>query len=325
MNKTIARLSLLLLLVTLIGCQPSDPEVIVIPASEYTPGPAPDTSNIAQNYPRVDGSTSTHPLQTLAACKILNATCSWINFLGNRMLLPDSSVTLQDAEMITGIDHTGTHEAYVNLIDSNTDFILVARLPSEDEIQAARAKGVKLEVHPVALDAFVFLKHKDNQLQSLTLEQIRGIYTGKFTNWSEVGGMDGKISAYQRDPNSGSQELMESLVMKGIPMIEAPNMMLPTMIGTLYAIRDDKLGIGYSVFYYVTFMEPDENIAMFSINGVEPTSETIARRGYPLVTEVYAVLRADMPSESPAVALRDWFLTEAGQQVVEESGYVRIR
>jgi ABC-type phosphate transport system substrate-binding protein len=113
--------------------------------------------------------------------------------------------------------------------------------------------------------------------------------------------------------------------MKGTRMSDAPNMIFPSMMGPINAIHDDPLGIGYSVFYYATFMLPDENIKLLGIDGVIPTSETIASREYSLVTEVYAVVRADTAPNSPAVMLRDWFLTEGGQATVEESGYVRIR
>ena len=72
-------------------------------------------------------------------------------------------------------------------------------------------------------------------------------------------------------------------------------------------------------------MLPDENVKLLGIDGVIPTSEAIANGAYSLVTEVYSVIRADMPSDSSAVMLRDWLLSEGGQDVVEESGYVPIR
>jgi hypothetical protein len=65
-------------------------------------------------------------------------------------------------EQINSIWHSGTHGAYVNLIEGNANFILVARLPSEDELQAAQESGVVLDVQAVALDAFVFLVNAEN-------------------------------------------------------------------------------------------------------------------------------------------------------------------
>jgi phosphate transport system substrate-binding protein len=69
-------------------------------------------------------------------------------------------------------------------------------------------------------------------------------------------------------------------------------------------------------------MLPDEKVKLIAIDGVQPTSENIGQRHYPLTTDVYAVLRKGMPKDSSAVMLRDWLLTADGKVAVEESGYV---
>jgi phosphate transport system substrate-binding protein len=229
----------------------------------------------------------------------------------------------------------------MQLISRGADIILVAREPSEDELSAAEEAGVALDVHPIALDAFVFLVHADNPVDSLTLETVRDIYTGDITTWTELGIVIDReypdaepINTYQRNPNSGSQELMDQLVMRGEPMIDSPELILETMMGPIHAIgggsdlftgEEDPWGIGYSVYYYASFMFPHNRVQLIGIDGVQPTSENIASRAYPLTTEVYVVVRADMPPESTAVLLRDWLLTEEGQAVIAESGYVPIR
>ena len=97
------------------------------------------------------------------------------------------------------------------------DLILVVE-PSEDEINYAKEKNVELQYDKVVNEGFVFFVNAKNPVDSLTLEQIQKIYSGEITNWSEVGGNDEKILAYQRPENSGSQTGMLSLVMKGIKM-----------------------------------------------------------------------------------------------------------
>jgi phosphate transport system substrate-binding protein len=84
------------------------------------------------------------------------------------------------------------------------------------------------------------------------------------------------------------------------------------------------LGIGYSVYYYVTFMLPDKNVKLIGINGVKPTAESIANHVYPLTAEVYAVTRKNMPKGSTAIMLRDWLLVDEGRAAIVESGYVPI-
>lgn len=75
----------------------------------------------------------------------------------------------------------------------------------------------------IGRDGFVFVENKENKVDNLTIEQIQNIYTGKIRNWSEVGGEDAEIIAYQREKNSGSQNLMEKMVMKGLEMMEVPS------------------------------------------------------------------------------------------------------
>jgi phosphate transport system substrate-binding protein len=295
-----------------------------------------DPALIARDYPRVDGSTSAYPLQLLLACKILDVPCDWQEgtpFDRTRTIapIPGSETSPQGVERIFNIQHSGTHGSYISLIKGDTDFILVARPPSHDELRAARWRWVKLDLRPVALDAFVFLVSTQNSVDDLSVETIRDIYTGRVTRWSEVGASiagdraDGDpISAYSRNPNSGSQELMEQLVMRGDQMIEAPDMMLPSMMGPLSAIDSDPSGIGYSVYYYATFMLPTEGVKLIGVDGVSPTSANIADRSYPLTTEVYAVIREGMRDDHGAVLLRDWLLSAEGQVVVEESGYVPV-
>jgi phosphate transport system substrate-binding protein len=292
--------------------------------------PAEDISHeqITADYPRVDGSTSTHPLQVTLACQLYGISCGWMEdlFFGERRVFPDpiTEENIEEANQVIGIQHNGTHGSYMNLIGGEADFILVARAPSEDELREAEFNQVGLVVTPIALDAFVFLVNEANPVESLSLEQLRDIYQGKITNWSEVGGVNEPIQAFQRDPNSGSQELMEALVMKGAPMIDAPDMILLSMIGPLNAVGEDPLGIGYSVYYYATYMLPDERVRLLGVEGVLPTPENIATRRYPLTTEVYAVLREGTPADSSAVMLYSWLLGEEGQNTVGKSGYVPI-
>jgi phosphate transport system substrate-binding protein len=310
-----------------------------------TAAPVADLSPIARDYPRVDGSTSTHPLQTLIACRILEVDCQWTDewlFDRTRRYLPEFCLCdpSEPAVAILNIQHSGTHGSYVNLIAGRTDLILVARPPSQDELQLARQEHVILDVRPVALDAFVFLVNGANPVQNLPLEDVRAIYTGAVTRWSQlddgggatVDGTDGTdgtdgddaIHPYLRNRNSGSQELMERLVMRGTPMIDAPDMILPSMIGPINAIGEDPLGIGYSVYYYATFMLPDERVKLLGIDGRAPTFDNLATRRYPLTTEVYVAVRAGTPRTHTAVRLRDWLLTAEGQATVQQSGYVPL-
>lgn len=318
---------------------PSEAEALTVPSDVESL-----RATIAQNYPAVDGSTSAHPLQRVLACNLLEIPCIWSSSSEayvQRTIMPDVSqdITEQSKQAIMAIVHNGTHGSYMNLIEETADVILVARAPSEDELQAAVEQGVSLDVQVVALDAFVFLVNVENPVDDLTQDTLRDIYAGNISSWAELGidiisdsAAEEPIHAYQRNKNSGSQELMDDLVMRGTPMIDAPELLRTSMLGPLNAIGGnpwvidgDVLGIGYSVYYYASFMFPHRHTKLIGIDGIQPTPENIASRTYPLTTEVYVVVREGMPQDSSAVIFRDWLLTEDGQAVIEESGYIPLR
>ncbi|MCD4687427.1 MAG: substrate-binding domain-containing protein, partial [Anaerolineae bacterium] len=304
---------------------------------------------VCADYPRVDGSTSTGPLQRVIACAVLDVPCFWTTqgYEPNwsvRAGVPATGADAADApwglRTVNLLYHTGTHSAYTNLIYEEADFILVARVPSADELAEAETAGITLDVQPVAWDAFVFIVNVDNPVDSLTLNNLRGIYTGVFTSWEVFGVTEPlpdtqyfdapdetgfTIHPYTRNLNSGSQELMQRLVLGDLTEITGPDMMQSNMGAPLNVIDLDPRGIGYSVYFYVQFMHRARNVKFLGVDSVPPTFDTIADGSYPLRAEVYAVVRGDAASDSTAVLLRDWLLTPDGQAAVAASGYVPLR
>lgn len=314
--------------------------VATLPAAAQEDGGPGDRVLISMQYPSVDGSSSTEPLQKVIACHIYDVEWLWavnsydLTYYVVAGLRPDQVGDLgreRGAEIANFIQHSSTHDSYMYLIEGYRDFILVARAPSRDELQAASEAGVDLDVQPVALDAFVFLANVENPAESVTVDDMRSVYTGVITSWNDLGVAEAIVSKpanpitpYTRNPNSGSQELMERLVMQSAPMIDARHLMEVTMIGPITAVSRDPLGLGYSVFFYASYILPEANVKLLGVDGVIPTSATIADGSYPLVTEVYAVVREDMPADSTAVLLRDWLLTPEGQAAIAASGYVPL-
>ncbi len=317
--------------------------VLVVPPLADAAGSPPRLHLLPEQYPRVDGSTSTQPLGALVACRLTHTSRAWSNFGGIWLLSPTTDPYEPDKKLspehqrvpspIPTNPHpllertwpSTTHQSYMNLIGRTPQLILAARGPSEDEGALARENGVQIKTLPIALDAFVFIVNTQNPVRNISVDQIRSIYTGKLTDWAELGGPEGPIQPYQRNRNSGSQETMEKVVMKGREMVKAPNLETPSMVGPFNAILRDKRGIGYTFYYSHTYMESSPQIAMLGIQGVRPNPNTIRDRSYPFVAEVLVAWLSDLPGNSPAAAIRDWLLTKEGQSVVAESGYVPIR
>jgi phosphate transport system substrate-binding protein len=258
-------------------------------------------------YPRIDGSTATIPLSQGIASELLG---------------------LSEAEAKAFIKHNTTHNAYVNLMDGKADIIFVTE-PSEEELTMAKDKGIELEVVPVVKEAFVFLVNVDNPVDILTQKQIQDIYQGNTQNWKDVGGPDKEIIAYQRPDNSGSQTLMLSQVMKGLEIAKAPVELKPAdmagLIEVIAAYDNSDKAIGYSVYYYANSMYSKDTIKFVKVDGVEPTNKNISSDAYPYTSAYYAVLRKTEAKDSGARKLLQWILSDEGQKVSEDSGYVPLR
>ena len=279
-----------------------------------------------EDYPKLDGSTSTNPLLSIIACKLLGVPYSWMQNIENTYYIyPDPDKAYAVSPNFYDIVYymtTGTHGSYMNLIEKKADLILVARTTSEDEKAHADELGVNLIETPIALDAFVFVTNKDNPVKNLTIKQIQDIYMGNITNWKDVGGRDAKINPYIRNDNSGSHELMKELVMENLEMPDWAEFGIGGMRPVFYTLDNDVNGICYAVYYYKEKMVRDEMVKSFSIDGVYPDSRSLKNGKYPLTTDVYAVIRSDLDKNSMAYKLYEMLQSEAGKAVISESGYI---
>jgi len=283
------------------------------------------------NYPRMDGSTSTLPLNTIIFCELLGIEYKWKrvtlppDFLQQWAVEPALYDNNSDSQHFWDkVKSSQTHQSFINLIDKKTDLILSARIMSPDEKEYANLKGATLIETPIALDAFIFLVNPNNPVTSLTIQQIQDIYTGKITNWKEVGGSDAKINPYVRNPNSGSQELMELLVMKDLDLLELPiaGEAISTMEGVFDMISTDVDGICFSVYYYREFILRDLRTKVTAIDGISPSKDMISNKLYPLASEVYAVIRSDVDKSSMAYKVYEFLQTEAGKEIIGKSEYL---
>ncbi|KAB3530323.1 PstS family phosphate ABC transporter substrate-binding protein [Alkaliphilus serpentinus] len=270
--------------------------------------PSEDTLSFTlDSYPIVDGSTVTIPLSEAIAAELIG---------------------MEIEEVRPYILHNKTHNAYVNLIEKKADLIFVTS-PSEDELKLAEEHNVKLEVIPIVSEAFVFLANAENPVEGLTLQEIKDIYTGKITNWKEVGGDDVEIVAYQRPRNSGSQTGFLDLVMKDAMPVEPPTEKIRAEMGELIdavaSYKNQPDALGYSYYYFVVDMWGNDKVKLLEVDGIYPNKDTIRTGEYPIKTAYYAVFRRDEASDSPVRKVVEWILSERGQQIAEEAGYVKIK
>ena len=153
-----------------------------------------------EEWPLTDCSTSTKPARDLVAYKLLGVPYKWEeDWLGGRVYIINPDLYSEKAPFSLNDYETknlcsGTHDAYMNLLEGKTDVIIASRDISRNEKASSAELGVELETAPLAIDALVFIVNPKNPVKNLTSDQVRKIYTGEITNWKEVGGVDHAIT-----------------------------------------------------------------------------------------------------------------------------------
>ncbi|MBP3411854.1 MAG: substrate-binding domain-containing protein [Oscillospiraceae bacterium] len=286
---------------------PTTQESTTAPTEEATTAPAELFTFTRENFPRMDGSTALVPLGEAIASVLLGEPREAVSDL---------------------ISFNRTTQSYRNLMWDYCD-ILIAAEPAASVVEEMEAEHFQYEMTPIATDALIFVVNSSNPVDNLTTEQLQKIYSGEITNWKEVGGNDEAILAFQRNADAGSQTLMKKLVMGDIPFAEAPKDVIVGSMGELMEsvknYDNSANAIGYSVYYYANDMRMAEGLKIISIDGVEPTPETIAAGQYPHLNPYYTVIPEDAAPGSPNRVLYEWLLSEEGQYLLSLEGYVPVK
>lgn len=263
------------------------------------------TLKLTENLPRIDGAAALFPVYS-----------AFVN-----------AVYPNTTKLHDGIfEYNNTPDGYRLLAEKETD-IFIGVYPSDEQRAYAEENQTTFEYTPIGTEAFVFFVHKDNPITNLTTKQIKDIYSGKITNWKDVGGKNEKIAAFQRNEGSGSQSMLKRF-MGDTPIMDAPTEMVnDLMAGIIEQVADYKSktnSIGFSFRYYVKEIIKNPDIKMISIDGAAPTSENIRNGSYPILTPIYAVTYKENQNGN-VDKLHEWILSDEGQYIINETGYVGIK
>ena len=261
------------------------------------------------------------------AKKYLNDNYDKMNIDGSTSMLPfhqslNDLFSLNKAE----VSHSKTVEAFEKLISGENDILLGVDY-SDELLDKAKNSGVKLAKKEITREAFVFLININNPVKSLTTDQIKDIYSGKITNWSEVGGDDAPIKAYQRNSDSGSQMRMvkfmgdAKLMELGVEYISSMGFIVE-QIGNY---DEGRYSIGYNFYTFTEKQYPNDEVILLNVNGIYPDDETIFNETYPV--NVYNYIYYDENNAS-AVEFADnlyiYLMSGEGQKLISDAGYVNI-
>lgn len=263
------------------------------------------TLKLTENLPRIDGAAALFPVYS-----------AFVN-----------AVYPNTTKLHDGIfEYSNTPYGYRLLAEKETD-IFIGVYPSDEQKTYAEENQTTFEYTPIGTEAFVFFVHKDNPITNLTTKQIKDIYSGKITNWKDVGGKNEKIAAFQRNEGSGSQSMLKRF-MDDTPITDAPTETVnDLMAGIIEQVADYKSktnSIGFSFRYYVEGIIKNPDIKMISIDGIAPTSENIRNGSYPILTPIYAVTYKENQNGN-VDKLLEWILSDEGQYIINETGYVGIK
>lgn len=216
----------------------------------------------------------------------------------------------------------GTGVGLAALINGSTDIANASRPIKSNELEKLKAKYRTLGVEiPCAKDGLSVFLNKGNSVTELTIKQLGDIFSGKITNWKEVGGADAKIQLYGRESSSGTFEFFKEHVVKTdfSPRCQT----LPGTAAIVNAVKKDKYSIGYGGSAYAEGVKDCAVKKDAKSKGVLPTIATIKNNSYPITRYLYMYLKSKPTGETKAFI--DWILSSQGQALIAEVGYYPLK
>ena len=225
----------------------------------------------------------------------------------------------QDNTLNITVSESGSGNGAKALLNGTCDIANLSRHLKDSEKEAMTAKGLKPVAHVAAYDALPVVVHPSNKVGALTIAQIKEIYTGKITNWKEVGGFDRTIVVISRDTNSGTYETFAELVLGK----EGKVVQSAEYTGSNGAVRQrvqkTEGAIGYLGIGFI-----DDTVKVVTVNGVEPTVETVLDKTYPINRELFMFTNGEPAADSLTGRFLGLISSKEGAEMVEEIGFIPV-
>jgi phosphate transport system substrate-binding protein len=257
-------------------------------------------------------------IQNKGSDTLVNVALAWAE--AYHEIEPDVSIAVTGGGSGTGI---------AALINNTVDIANASRAMKEDEIKDAQANGINPVEHVVAIDALAIIVNLENPVDQLTITQLSDMYTGRITNWKDVGGKDAPIILLSRETNSGTHVyFLEEVVREGdsenTDIFAPQTLLMPSSVGITSEVRRNPNAIGYDGLGYVD-AEHEKIIAVAADDESEfimPTVQSASEGTYPLARDLY-MYTAGEPSGAVADYL-NWILGPDGQGIVASLGFVPL-
>jgi phosphate transport system substrate-binding protein len=209
------------------------------------------------------------------------------------------------------------------LINGTTDICESSRAmkPQEKEKLRDRYNNTGTET-AVARDGLAVYVNASSPLTEISMPDLKGIFTGKITNWKQLGGPDNNIIVYSRENSSGTYVFFKEAVLLGADFTPRAQTM-PGTAAVVNAVAKEKFGIGYGGAAYakgIKILKVKKDPASAAIN---PEKKTVLDGTYPLARPLFFYLRAKPSGDIKSFI--DWVLSAEGQGIVEKVGYYPVK
>ncbi|RLA93513.1 MAG: phosphate ABC transporter substrate-binding protein [Deltaproteobacteria bacterium] len=242
----------------------------------------------------IKGSTTVLPIAQIAAEVFMNRN-------------PDVDISVQGGGSGVGI---------ASIIDGTCDIADSSRPIKGKELKKAKIKGINLKANVIAMDGIAVIVHPSNKVNGISKNKIKDIYTGKISNWAELGGANKKIVVVSRDTASGTFEAFNKLVLdeekvRPDALMQTSNQAVATVVARTPG------AIGYVGLGYLS-----AKVKAIAIDGVAPSKEAVRSGKYPLARSLFMYTNGE--PEGLVKDFIDFILSEEGQKLVEEAGYIGL-
>jgi len=217
----------------------------------------------------------------------------------------------------------GSGVGFSALISSTTDIAQASRSMKMDEKMKMKDAGKAFKEKVIAYDALAVVVNPENKVSQLTREQLEGIFTGRINNWKEVGGIDQSIVIYSRESSSGTFEFFKEHVMNK-KNFAATALLMPATGAIIQSVSQTRGAIGYVGLAYV-----DKSVKALKVSYDQgktylvPSIETAKDKTYPITRPLFYYYTVAVENKvSPFI---QYILSDKGQKIVLEEGYVPIR
>ncbi len=257
-------------------------------------------------------------IQNKGSDTMVNLALAWAEAYGP--IHPEVEIAVTGGGSGTGI---------AALINGTVDMANASRPIKDEERAEAEANGIEPVEHVVALDAIAVVVHPSNPVDGLTIPELADIFSGRITNWQEVGGEDRPIVLLSRESNSGTHVFfLEEVVRQGRKddktLFSPDTLLMPSSEGISAEVRQNPNAIGYDGLGYVT---PDQKVvAVAPAAGqpyVLPAIETVKDGSYPIARDLY-IYTIGQP-QGAILAYLEWIMGPEGQAIVKELGFVPLQ